>query len=292
MSEDRVSLWHVIGVIEPGRVNQQIVLEKICLLEPPLSLDAAAHFLPGGAYTTFRTYQHNKTISLESHFRRLEETACLAGHPLNVDREMLRQALRKVITAYPASLELRLRLLIDLEAETGAIYLSAEPLHALVLEAYRDGVKLITCHFERPNPKAKLTTTMSVIDGLRQRLPSDVNEALMVNENGFILEGLSSNFFAVKDGMLWTAEEGVLSGITRQVVLEEARRAGLRICLQSVQVAELAVVEEAFITSSSRAVLPVHQVDSQIIGTGQPGPVTRLLARRYSDRIIDEAEPI
>ena len=292
MSREGASLWRVRVVVDPGGANLQTLLEEIRPPELPLSLDAAARFLPDGAYTTFRTYQHNKTISLESHFHRLEETATLAGHSLNVDREMLRKTLRKVISTYSASLELRLRVLIDLEIEIGAIYLAAEPLHALAAEAYKDGVKLITCNFERPNPKAKLTTTMSGVDVLRHNLPPDVNEALMVNEKGFILEGISSNFFAVIAGKVWTAEEGVLSGITRQVVLEEAQRAGLTICLKSVLIAELPTVQEAFITSASRAVLPVRQVDEQIIGVGNPGPVTRLLAQRYSDRILGEAEPI
>jgi len=270
----------------------QASVEEIFTDAHAQSLDAAAAYLPGGAYTTLRTYQHNRTLHLESHFLRLEETASLAGLPLVLDRQSWRQALRTILKAYPASEEVRLRLLIDLQDEPRAAYLVSEPLLTPPVEAYSLGVMVVTCRFVRQNPKAKLTTTMTGAVTVRQNLPPEANEALMLDQAGRILEGLSSNFFAVIDGVLWTAEEGVLSGITRQIVLEEALRAELPLHLEGLPLVELSTVQEAFITSTSRAVLPVRKVDGQVIGNGIPGPVTTLLSQRYTARILRDIEEI
>jgi branched-chain amino acid aminotransferase len=286
MPENKVTLWRM--AISAG----QIVVDEILPGAAIASLDAAAACLPGGAYTTLRTYQHNKTLHLEGHLLRLEETARLAGRPIILDRQSWRQALRTVLTAYAASQEVRLRLLVDLQGEPGAAYLISEPLVTPPAEAYSYGVLATTCQFVRQNPKAKLTTTMTGAVSIRQNLPAGANEALMLDEGGRILEGLSSNFFAVKNGVLWTAEEGVLSGITRQLVLEEALRAEVPLHLEGLPLGDLPTVQEAFITSTSRAVLPVRQVDDLVIANGQPGPITIFLAQRYAERILQDIETI
>jgi branched-chain amino acid aminotransferase len=282
----KIRLW-AVKFLETGAT-----LEAIAAAKGLQSLDETASFLPEGAYTTFRTYQHTRALHLEDHFLRLEETARLAGKSLRMERLALRQALRQALANYPHSQELRLRLVLDLFEQPGAIYLAAEPLHVLPASAYRMGVKTITCDFSRPNPKAKLTTSMSGARELRRQLPQDVNEALMLDDYGRFLEGLSSNFFAVLAGEIWTAEAGVLSGITRQLVLEEIRLARLPLRLEGLPRSALPELHEAFITSASRAILPVTQIDAQIIGAGAPGPLTRLLARRYRSRVRQDVEAI
>jgi branched-subunit amino acid aminotransferase/4-amino-4-deoxychorismate lyase len=113
-----------------------------------------------------------------------------------------------------------------------------------------------------------------------------------VDEDGSILEGLSSNFFAIKRGELWTAENEVLSGITRLIVLEEGRKEGLDIHLLPVNYSELPGISESFITSSSRAVLPVVKIDNILLGNGRPGSYTRLLSEKFLVRIKNDARVI
>jgi branched-chain amino acid aminotransferase len=253
-------------------------------------LDAAAGSLPPGAYTTLRTYSKSKVTNLESHFLRLEETARLAGCPLQLDRQGLRQALRQAVQSYSGAFDLRLRILLDLQ--DSQLYLAAEPLKTPPPQAYQQGVRLVTCNYVRQNPKAKLTSTMVGAEMLRRSLPPDVNEALMLDPDGRLLEGLSSNFYVVLDGVLWTAEQGVLSGITRQAILEEVYQAGLPLRLEGLPLAELPRASEAFISSASRGVLPVRMVDSLVIGSGAPGPVTRQLGQRYQARLEGDLEEI
>jgi branched-chain amino acid aminotransferase len=119
-----------------------------------------------------------------------------------------------------------------------------------------------------------------------------VNEALMIDPDGRLLEGLSSNFYAVLEGVLWTAELGVLAGITRQAILDEVRQANLPLHLEGLPLAELPRASEAFISSASRGVLPVCRIDSLVIGSGTPGPLTRQLGQRYQARIERDLEEI
>ncbi len=200
------------------------------------SLDASTALIPGGAYTTLRTYHGVQTLLLEDHFLRLEETSRLAGAPVQIDRDGLRQALRRVIQASQQLIhsekqeaeapDLRLRLTLDLEKSPGDLYLAAQVLQTPPPEAYRQGVRAITCKLQRINPKAKLTRFIQRSGAIRQSIPVGVNEAIMYDEQENLLEGLSSNFYAVIDGMLFTAEEGVLSGLTRSLVIESGSPAG------------------------------------------------------------------
>jgi branched-chain amino acid aminotransferase len=256
------------------------------------SLDAISARLPAGAYTTFRTFQGNKALCLTDHFDRLADTARLFGHPVPLDYSSLRSALRQVVMHSGHGQDLRLRLTLDLEREPGTTYITAEPLHTPGVEAYQLGVKAVTVAMQRQLPKAKLTRFIERAAPVRQALPKDINEAIMVDEQGRLLEGLSSNFFAWQEGSLWTAESGVLPGITRSLVLACAGGLNLPVRYQPVLKSEIPSLAEAFITSSSRAVLPVRQIDDIPVGAGRPGPVTIGLMKAYDERIQKIVEPI
>jgi branched-chain amino acid aminotransferase len=126
----KIKLWS-IKFLEAGAV-----LEGLTTAIKLESMDETVPFLPQGAYTTFRTYQHTQGLHLENHFLRLEETARLAGKSLRLDRPALRQALRQALEAYPPRQELRLRLVVDLFEQPGSVFLAAEPLHLPPASAY------------------------------------------------------------------------------------------------------------------------------------------------------------
>jgi branched-chain amino acid aminotransferase len=262
-----------------------------CSLDPPpTSLDEACRNLPDGAYTTLRTYKGRKALRLEDHFNRLEDSARQAGVQIELDRVRLRQALRQLIGHNSPGGDCRIRVVLDLEAAPGDLYLVREPLKVPHPEAYQTGVAAITTTLHRDNPAAKLTAFIQHASGVS--LPPGVNEALMVDPAGSILEGLSSNFYVLLEGKLWTAGEGVLAGITRRLVLEEAQAAGIDVHFEAPAVEAIPRLLEAFITSTSRAVLPVVSIDSQQVGSGQVGPVTRRLLALYQARIERELEEI
>ena len=107
-------------------------------------------------------------------------------------------------------------------------------------------------------------------------------EAILVR-NGEVTEGSVSNVIVVERGALITAPEGprILSGVTREIVLALARDEGLEIKEQYPSQTQLSRASEVFLTGTTVEVLPVVRLDGRPIGGGEPGPVTRSLAKRF-----------
>ncbi len=165
-----------------------------------------------------------------------------------------------------------------------------EPFQPLPEVLYQEGVVTALEKFIRDNPEAKSTHFTREREKVAQRHP-EVHETLMMNERGQILEGLSSNFYAVKNNVLYTAESGVLKGITRGLLLKAAEDV-LPVCFDPVTVENVSAIDEAFLTSSSRGVLPIRQIDHRVIGGGKPGDVTRKLSENFYRIMQQELEPV
>ncbi len=264
--------------------------ELVDLSSTPRNLDQASRQFPNGAYTTFRTFDREKALLLSDHFDRLEETARLEGQPITIDRDRLRQALLRAIAAFEG--EARIRLTLDLSNQPGDIYISLEHLRTPSTDQYHYGVQIVTGRMHRENPRAKVTEFITRAGEVRQHLPEGIEEMVMVGDDGRVLEGLSSNFFAIFDGMLWTADEGVLKGITRSLALAAACKEGIPIQKEGIPVQKLGEIQEAFITSSTRGVLPVTIIDGSRVGEGVPGQITRKIQTRFDIDLCDLIEPI
>jgi branched-subunit amino acid aminotransferase/4-amino-4-deoxychorismate lyase len=256
------------------------------------SITAASQGLPAGAYTTLRTYQGDRVVRLGQHVRRLIDSARIQGSAASLDeadvRRLLAEALRAQrqpasdLTVTPPS-ESKLRLTFA----PPSLFVSVEPLEPLPESYYRDGVWCVTVPMHRDDPAAKDTRFIATAAAAYQALPPGAHEGLMVSEDGSILEGLSSNFFAVLDGVLHTEDKRALGGITRSIVLELAQ--GLvPVSLTAVRVSDLPRVSECFLTSVSREILPVARVDSVMIGSRAPGPLSSKAMERF--RLMAERE--
>lgn len=243
------------------------------------SLGVASSALPEGSYTTLRTYAGDRVLRLEQHVRRLQDSL---KSPQPLDVAVVRAALAEVLER-TCHRESRLRLTYA----PPRFFVSVEPFEPLPASGYREGVRCVTVALQRENPHAKHTGFIATAARAYSQLPAGVDEALMVAEDGAILEGLSSNFFAVK-GALHTEDQRVLHGVTRAIVLEVAQ-ALLPIRKQAVRVAQLGDVSECFLTSVSREILPAVEIDGRRIGDGNPGPHTRELIRRFAELVEREA---
>ena len=250
------------------------------------TLDAVSLRLPNGAYTTLRTYDTDRIIGLSAHLQRLIESSQLLQRPYPIDLGALRLALREVI-ARERMLALRLRITVPLDIDQ--IFISVEPFEVYPADFYQRGVRCATTRLSRHTPQAKSTDFIAPSRETKAAIDPGIHELLIVNRAGEILEGISSNFYAVVDGVLRTAGKDVLEGITRRIVLQEAA-AVLPIEYRPLKVAELDRVTEAFITSSSREVMPVVQIDQFLIGAGQPGPITQTLQENYRAYLEVKAE--
>jgi branched-chain amino acid aminotransferase len=110
------------------------------------------------------------------------------------------------------------------------------------------------------------------------------DEILLVDEQGFVAEGPTTNVFWVgADEVLRTPpEDKVLLGITRLSILELAKHDGLAVSETRVRPAELMVAEEVFLTGTTAGVWPVESIDGHAIGDGEPGPVSLRLRQRFA----------
>lgn len=256
------------------------------------NLNQISQWLPAGAYTTFRTYDGNKALWLEKHYLRLEETLLLAGSPVQLDRPHISQGVREMLAVYGRD-EARVRITVDSTKNPGDVYIALAPLVTPTEKDYKNGVRVISCNIgKRENPKAKLTNFISRAEAVRNKLPAGVHEALIVNGGGQILEGLSSNFFAVRNGELQVADDGALSGLTMKMVLEEADQLHIAHQLKGICISDVEKIEEAFITSASRSILPVTQIDNQPVGDGKVGIITKKLLAAFRQRLLNEIELI
>jgi branched-chain amino acid aminotransferase len=254
--------------------------------DPAATLTEASSHLPEGVYTTLRTYGRDRVLRFHDHVRRLEDSAALQGRPARLDEGALRSGLAGAVAAagHPES-----RLRVTWAA--GRLFAAVEPFTPLPTALYESGVACATLPVRRDNPHAKDTRFLETARAAYGSLPEGVHEGLLLGEDGAVLEGLSSNFFAVHAGLLRTEAERVLPGVTRSVVLEVTRGV-LALLATPVDVAQLGEISESFITSASRGILPVVQVDQVTIGPGRPGAITRQLRARFEGLVQCEAKPL
>jgi branched-chain amino acid aminotransferase len=250
------------------------------------SLAAASSGLPAGAYTTLRTYGGRGVVRLEAHRRRLEETAALQGQPGALDGDSLRRALAASLdaTGHPES---RVRLTFA----PPRLFVAVEPFAPLPARLYEEGASCVTVDVHRDNPHAKDTRFIATALAAYSRLPQGVEEGLIVADDGAVLEGLSSNFFAIRDGLLRTEEDRALAGVTRSLAIEVAEGV-LPVRRVAVRRDELLLVDEAFITSVSRELLPVVRIDDRSVRDGRVGPRTRSIMRAFATLVAREREEL
>jgi len=162
-------------------------------------------------------------------------------------------------------------------AGSSSLIVLVYPFKAYPKEWYTHGIKAVTTDLSRSIPKSKTLQYIPAIIALQKGRLENAMEALFLNSKKEILEATTSNFFAFKNGALVTVDtEEILFGITREVVLNVAKP-HFEIRTQAVQYEEIASLEEAFITSSNKEILPVVCIDKHIIGEGKVGPKTRYL---------------
>ena len=264
-------------------------IEKTQAIPIPLpdmsSLDAITRQLPDGYYSTFRTFGTcTRVLGLKSHLRRLFGPVTAP----DVDASELRRQLLLLLEPFRPD-EARVRVMMT---KAGQVYVAIEPLKALPTGIFESGVRVETIEIQRESPRLKSTAFIGASDLERKHIAQEgIFEALLV-KNGRILEGMTSNFFYAKDNILCTAQRAVLLGVTRRTIIYLARGRGVEVNYQPLKKNQLSDVNETFITSSSRGVVPVIQIDKVTIGQGRPGQITRMLMSAYDDHVLQPAEKI
>ncbi len=245
--------------------------------------------LPVGVYTALCTFGHNKFLHLEDHLDRLEQSMALLGWDYRLDRWRLRQALHQVCTAYPLpNARVRLDVLAEPALDLGGDerdMIALSPFEPLPEQVYEQGVRVgIAQKLSRDRPLIKKAEFVFERRKCFDENPN-VYECLLLDDRGCMLEGTTSNFYAVRDGVLWTAGSGVLQGVARKIILNVAREQAIPVRLEPVSLGQVKKLDEAALSSSSRAIIPIVQIGDQTVGDGRPGPVTRKLLHAYNDYV-------
>jgi branched-chain amino acid aminotransferase len=273
-----VTLWKLTG-----QGSEEVHLPDLS------SLDAATNALPEGLYSTFRTFHHRThVLDLKTQLDRLYLPAAKMGLHPSADPAQLRRELADRLDAYPAD-EARVRISLT---QQGQVYLALEPLKLLPRSVYEQGVRVVQTQAHRENPTLKSTAFIAASQAERAQLAEQNAFEGLIVQDGLILECLTSNFFYVRDGKLGTAARGILNGVTRHEVLHIARTAGIEIVYEPLPILEAGKIDEAFLTSSSRGIVPIVDLDGVQVGSGQPGELTRRLMALYEADVERRVEVI
>lgn len=267
-------------------------IQKLKIPEYASSLTNLYSGLALGVYSALRTYEHNKFLELDAHLDRTERSMDILNWKYELDRERLKRALHLATSEYAAQ-DARVR--FDILSEP-AINLGCESRELIALtpfkpepkQVYRRGVGIdFVPDLVRFEPLAK---TAEFAERRSKMLPSRSQahyEYLLLDEEHNLLEGTMTNFWAIRDGQVWTAGEDVLEGITRKILLDLIPAMGIRVHEQALNKRDLPSFEEAFVSGSSRAIVPVVRIASFEIGDGRPGPISRQILRAYQEYVRD-----
>ena len=269
-------------------VTYQITsLENIKFQTSAKTLDDITRELPQGFYSTFNTLDYGtRVLGLSTHLQRLYHPALELGLNPSVNEPSLRTRISG-LAKINLPKESRIRLILT--RNNGAIYIGIQPFEPLSKGIYEQGVKVVSSQITRQSPRLKDTGFISSSIEQRRQIGTDVFEILLT-KRGKILEGMTSNFYALKGKTLLTARRGILLGVTRRVILRLARELGLFIEYRSPKLSEK--FDETFLTSSSRGVVPIVSIDNKSVGQGRVGQLTKLISLTYSAFVLANAERI
>ena len=273
-------------------------------------------FLYGDSvYETIRTFEKTPFL-LGRHLDRLQRSLGKIFLEMPCSREELEDQIQKTIAEVPIETDLIMRIVISrgvgpIGLDIGTCSQARYMIYAMELtpdsipeEADPDrgggGVHIVVSKVRRNSPRAldpciKSGNFLNNILAFKEARDARAHDAVLCTSDGYLAECTTANIFLVKDGFIWTPRSwGILDGITRAVLFEEAESAGIPIGETDIPPEALFNADEVFITSSVKGVVPVCLVNGRGIGPdgdsgGARGPVTRRLQQLYQERMETES---
>jgi branched-chain amino acid aminotransferase len=259
-------------------------------------------FLYGeGVYETLRTY-NGQPFLFDRHMRRLRKSAGMLALSVPVtDADIdarFRGTMRTAGLGDTPDREAYIRLLVTrgigeltydpAATPTPSIVVIVKPNVAPSREVFERGVRVslvgvVRNHPGSVNPLIKSNNLLNNALAMQEAVRRGGFEGVMRNYKGELAECTQSNLFIVKDGAALTPplDAGLLAGITREFLFEVGAEAGIPVREAVLRDADLFGADESFLTSTTREVVPIVQVDQRTIGTGRPGPITQALLEGY-----------
>ena len=253
-----------------------------------------------GVYETLRTYSKVPFL-YDRHMRRLRASADRLMLDVPYDDATMLKWIEQTVAAAGALDEAYIRILHtrgvgelnydpkSTPAPTTVIIV--KPFEAPAPRVFSDGIRIALVDMLRNHPKSvnpiiKSNNLLNNALAMQMAYRSGAEEALMCNFRGELTECSQANFFMVRNGAALTpkSEAGLLEGVTRGFLFEIGRDLGIDVREETLYPKDLESADEMFITSTTRELSPVVNVDDRVVGTGKPGPVTQQLLARYRAR--------
>ncbi|MDQ0287010.1 branched-chain amino acid aminotransferase [Desulfofundulus luciae] len=251
-----------------------------------------------GVFEGIRAY-HNRVFKLKEHIVRLYESArAIDLHiPLSQDemtevvletcrRNGLKDAyIRLVVSRGRGDLGLDPR-----KCPEPTIFCIAASIQLYPRELYEKGLELVTVATRRNLPEAcnPRVKSLNYLNNIYAKIEANLvgaPEAVMLNQEGYVAEATGDNIFIVKNGTLITPPPhvGILEGITRNTVMEIARGKGIPVEEKLFTRFDIYTADECFLTGTAAEVIPAVRLDGRLIGSGQPGEMTRVLMQAFRE---------
>jgi branched-chain amino acid aminotransferase len=260
-----------------------------------------------GVFEGIRMY-HNRIFKLREHIERLfwSAKAILLDIPLSPEEiiracvetcrvNQLREGyIRLVVTRGKGTLGLDPR-----RCPKASVIIIASTIQLYPEKYYQEGLTIVTVPTTRNqvnsvNPAIKSLNYLNNILARIEANNAGVEEAIMLNSEGFVAECTGDNVFIVQKGRLYTPplSAGALYGITRNTVLDCARELGIAAAEPTLTRYDIYIAEEMFLTGTAAEMVPVVKVDGRVIGTGRPGSITARLLEAFHEKTKTEGELI
>ena len=125
-----------------------------------------------------------------------------------------------------------------------------------------------------------------------EAVKSEYDEAILLDDNGYVCEGTGENIYVVRDGVIATPGQSnsILDGITRRSIIQIARDLGYTVLERDIARAEMYLADEVFMSGTAAEIVPVREVDDHAVGTGKPGEITRVIQAAFDDAIHGRSE--
>ncbi len=249
-----------------------------------------------GVFEGIRVYD-GRIFEFKAHIKRLYESAIAIRLEIPMSKDKLMRATEKTVEANGV-IDGYIRLVVTrgtgtlglnpFVCENAQVFIIAANIQLYPEELYEKGMKVISATTVRNHPLAvppqiKSLNYLNNILAKIEALDNDVPEAIMYNHEGYVAEATGDNVFIIRDGVIYTppVQAGSLDGITRGVVIKLAKKEKIEVTEKNLTRFDLYVSDEFFLTGTAAEVIGVIEIDGRVIGDGKPGPVTKLLRKKF-----------
>lgn len=239
-------------------------------------------FNADGAFESMRSYK-GKIFELDAHMNRLEDSLKSLGLADGFDKNAVAKLVEKRLEESGISVAY---IRVAVSSGSNKIQVIIKKAASYPEAYYKRGVSLKTSSVKK-NTQASLSPqakSSNFLSGVLAKIDNpDSFEQVLLDKNGFVAEGTTSNIFIVKGEAVMTPPLyiGVLAGVTRAAVMRLAMGLGLAVKETPFTRHELYISDEVFITNTSMGVMPVTCVDGRVIGEGKVGGITKKLTRAF-----------